>query len=149
MPFFMADNYCMSATLEFYTCYTLVDITNTGVIKVPTGQTHDLQRNQQRNWETLLQVLSLRTQPMMIDLPKMTEVAMVAMKFGSQYGGIQRVWQFSFAAEYAGIYSVESLSQDTNQVPCIDRLDETIQLPLPIFSTTSDYCNTYFVPGRI
>ena len=46
------------------TCATLIDITNTGVIK---GQSDA--RDQQRNWETVLQCIGLRTQPQNIKEP--------------------------------------------------------------------------------
>ena len=46
--------------VELFNCYTLVDITYTGVIR----SEYDIKlRNQQRNYETLLQIVGLHTQP--------------------------------------------------------------------------------------
>ena len=41
--------------------YTLVDITETKMIRDLDGK--ELERNQQRNWETVLQCIGLRAQP--------------------------------------------------------------------------------------
>jgi len=61
----------MNRELQFYTGYTLVDITATGVTRYRPDQ--EFERNQHRNWETVLQTLGLRTQPMMIEGPIVTE----------------------------------------------------------------------------
>ena len=74
--------------LEFYTCYTLFDITNTGIIMpynsnlsamfldtanqpVYNEKTWDRSRNQQRNWDTMVQIISMRAQPMILQSAKM------------------------------------------------------------------------------
>ena len=44
----------MNRELQFYTGYTLVDITATNVTRYRPDQ--EFQRNQQRNWETVLQL---------------------------------------------------------------------------------------------
>ena len=46
-----------------YQIYTTVDITPTGVVstKYKNVNNYELKRNQQRNYDTLIQVLSLRT----------------------------------------------------------------------------------------
>ena len=49
-------------TLYRYYAYTLIDITETNVLTQSAEQ--QKQRNQQRNWETINQLLSLRAQLM-------------------------------------------------------------------------------------
>jgi len=59
VPFLLTINTCMEPVI---TAFTLVDVTATGIIK---GES--LLRDQQRNWETVLQVLGLKTQPIIIN----------------------------------------------------------------------------------
>ena len=73
-------------------------------------------RNQQRNWETLLQMISLRAQPVIVRYPEVTH---------SQ-------WTFEFEVESAGVYSstanensVDILLAECNDIPMIVNLTET------------------------
>ena len=52
-------------------CYTTIDITETGVKHVFQGSSeeHRSKRNQQRNWETFIQVISLRTHVEILSKP--------------------------------------------------------------------------------
>jgi hypothetical protein len=93
-----------------YMCQTLFDITATGttghckpsrmpyhdragqIIHDQTSWNHS--RNQQRNWETLTQILSLRTQLFDLTDP-------VADQTGTR-------WMFEFETETDGIYGPES-----------------------------------------
>ena len=110
---------------------TLFDCSNTGVTghfqygKLPfndrTGAVISNEndwhraRNQQRNWETILQIISLRAQPINItDTVK-----------------IDNAWQFEFEVESAGVYSVngdvhniDSLYTDCSGVPMVINLSE-------------------------
>jgi hypothetical protein len=54
--------------MESYRLYTLVDITQTNVSR---GPGNDLKRDQQRNFQTLIQTLGLRTQPLNVTQPIM------------------------------------------------------------------------------
>jgi len=110
-------------------CRTLFDCTATGVTghmrssDLPfvdaAGQTVDNQlawnrsRNQQRNYETLIQLISLRTQP----------INVTATDQNQQY------WQFSFETENESVYgsgpdAFENLLQDCAGVPTITNLGE-------------------------
>jgi hypothetical protein len=105
-------------------CRTLFDITATGVVghfkssRVPfrdrAGQNIQNEidwnraRNQQRNWETLTQLISLRTQ--IIDV------------VGPQK--IDSEWEFEFGSETPDVYGtpddpVSVLREDSNGVPMI------------------------------
>lgn len=86
-------------------------------------------RNQQRNWETLIQLLSLRTQPMQLSDPKVVG-QIPDQDFGSHYRGSQRIWTFEFAVESPMIFhangdEVALLHSDSEQVPMIMGLTET------------------------
>ena len=99
--------------MKFFTGVTLVDITATGVIRHVAEQ--ELERNQQRNWETILQIISLRTQPMNLSATTVND----------------HVWEFTFEVEAAGVYSVNSdvnnmdtLLQECNGIPMVINLTE-------------------------
>lgn len=110
-------------------CRTLFDCTTTGVTgnlrpsNLPfvdaAGQPVDNQlawnrsRNQQRNYQTLIQLISLRTQP----------INVTATDQNQQY------WQFSFETENENVYgsgtdAFENLLQDCVGVPMITNLGE-------------------------
>lgn len=112
-------------------CKTLFDCSVTGITghyraaQVPfkdrasqlitDQETWNRSRNQQRNWETLLQVLGLRTQPNILVEPYCRD----------------GVWYFEFETASEGIYDipgntdpVAGLLQDCSEVPMVLNLDE-------------------------
>lgn len=122
---------------------TLVDITPTGVIRSNTND-HSLQlkRNQQRNFETVLQVLSLRTQPHISKWPCSKHKAttqIIKQFFGEVYHDKEHsMWTFYFTADHPESYNtsageLEGLRHDFEQVPIITGLSETANFMLPIF----------------
>lgn len=130
-----------------YQGHTLVDITNTGVTKYSVDKEH--QRNQQRNWETVVQILGLRTQLMRMELTDILNVNLNKYNFGRMYAGKHKIWVFEFDVEYQDIYRIGTddfkiLIDDFTQIPIITKLDETITPTLPIFYSNSDNKNIYF-----
>ena len=131
-----------------YRChgYTLVDITNTGVTKYNKGQ--EKYRNQHRNYETLIQLLSLRTQIFSLT-QKSFESDVSDYEFGAHYTGHHMIWSFTFDVEYKDVYNKDGcpfgiLLEDFSQVPVIVGLTETASFPLPIFYTKSEFKNVHF-----
>lgn len=133
-----------------YVCQTLFDITATGVTghfkvtRMPfvdqAGQTITDQaawnrsRNQQRNWETITQILGLRTQLFDITVP-------VRDKSGTS-------WMFEFETETAGAFGPESdpteiLRVDANGVPMLLDLDNRRDL-VPVLRTHGPEQNIWF-----
>lgn len=119
---------------------TLIDITPTGVVR--SNGTQDLERNQQRNYETVLQVLGLRTQPHILLPPTVIDIAngLASRWFGETYHqcSVHRVWEFYFRADRTDAYAigdnkVGGLLQDFEQVPVVTGLTETARFILPIF----------------
>lgn len=139
----------MSTGLQFFTGYTLVDITPTRVIR--STDPDDVRRNQQRNWETVLQCMSLRTQPLHIQEPAIfEEVSTDVLKFGDYFQGKHTVWHWTWATENTGVYDLPgkplgALLQDFEQVPIICGLEETGRFMLPIFYPYGAIKNVYFV----
>ena len=112
-------------------CRTLFDCSRTGVTghfrlselpfcdcagqPVATFQDWTRSRNQQRNYETLLQIFGLRTQPQEISEPVCKD----------------QIWSFSFESENESVFSINgnpdglaALKQDCNGIPMMLRLTE-------------------------
>ena len=113
-----------------YVCQTRFDITATGVTGhckstrmpfydragqlIDTVQAWNRSRNQQRNWETIIQILGLRTQVFGLTTP-----------IQDQSG--QR-WMFDFETETQGVYGSEQdptavLRSDAEGVPMLRELN--------------------------
>jgi hypothetical protein len=138
-----------------YVCQTLFDITATGVTghyksaRIPfldrAGQTikneesWNRSRNQQRNWETLTQILSLRTQLFLLTDP-------VQDLTGTR-------WMFEFETESDGIYGSESdpvsiLRSDANGVPMLRELNNDPDIE-NVLVTEGARQNIWFAPISI
>jgi hypothetical protein len=133
--------------LRFF-CKTLFDITATGVTghfkssRIPfrdrSGKnivdeiTWNQARNQQRNWETLTQLLSMRTQIFEIEVPKKHH----------------EIWSFEFEVDTPGVFGtpehpVEMLLLDAEGIPMLLGLENTYDL-LPVLITDGEDQNIWF-----
>jgi hypothetical protein len=136
---------------RYVTGLTLVDITSTGVIHNRADR--EFERNQQRNWETVLQCIGLRTQPFDI-LEPVVKSMNVDDHFGEMYYGKQRVWCFTFTVEQLGVWdngqdALALLHKDFDEVPVIQGLSESARFILPIFYTQGAIKNIFFRFGRL
>jgi hypothetical protein len=124
--------------------YTLVDITKTDI----TQYTPELakMRNKHRNWETVVQVLGLRTQILNIRQFKTVNAELELFEFGNVYSGKHRIWSFEFDVEFGDLYGKnhEVLVKDFAQTPIILDLDETAKFLAPLFYTAGENKNIYF-----
>jgi len=107
--------------------------------KINTIDDWNFSRNQQRNWETILQVVSLKTQALDITNP----VIMTRED--------KKVWQFSFAIEHEDIYNdgidkLGLLKQEVHGVPMIIGLNETYSegFLMPYLLATGENQNIMF-----
>lgn len=128
--------------------FTLVDVTKTDITKYT--QELERMRNKQRNWETVMQVLSLRSQIMAVRQLKTESVDLANYQFGEKYAGKQRVWSFEFEVEFENLYLQDHdpysvLKNDFSHTPIILGLDETVQPPMPLFYTAGPDKNIYFM----
>lgn len=119
-----------------YTCYTLFDIIDKG------------NRSQVRNWNTIVQVISLRTQPFIIKFPDFVIDDLSNYNFGSHYKGEAKVWSFEFEIEHPYLFEdnedpIANLKSDTDLVPLVD-YNNFIQPPKCLL-TSSSLCNIYYV----
>jgi hypothetical protein len=145
VPFFLAINIDMK---QSFVLATLIDITDTGEVRGNSKQ-----RDQQRNWETVIQVLSLKTQPIIIEGPdridnidfqKQTGVLKFFGEFYKELSGTQSFWAIKFTSEQNDIYSIDQLYEDFEQVPIILGLDETARFMLPLFHSYGALKNIHF-----
>ena len=138
--------------MKFYTGITLVDITATGVTRHSPGL--ELERDQQRNWETVLQVIGLSAQPLLVDGPYCNEYNLDEVTvFGEMFTGVQKVWHFSFGVEHEDVFllngdHVGKLDKDFSQVPIVVGLTETAKFMLPIFYPYGAIKNIYFMKSK-
>jgi hypothetical protein len=139
--------------MYFYTGVTLVDITATGVIR--QNSQNEISRNQQRNWETVLQCIGIKAQPQHIDGPYVQELEVDETSYFPEiYFGKQRCWIFSFGVEHEDVFLVDTdpvgaLDQAFAKVPIICGLEETARFMLPIFYPYGSIKNICFMKGRI
>ena len=130
-----------------YRAYTLIDITETNVLTQSVEQ--QKQRNQQRNWETINQLLSLRAQLLEFNYLSMVSADIAEYAFGVNYEGTHNIWSFDFAIEHEDVYVLNHdkfgvLKDDFKIAPIILGLDETATPPLPLFYASGADKNIYF-----
>jgi hypothetical protein len=126
---------------------TLVDITKPPVSR--PGQGSFLEQNQYKNWITLQQCIGLRSIIEFDEQPKSEIVDIKGLGFGNRYKGQHRVWTFEFRPDRTMSYDNEKgnpiglLFDDVNNVPIIEKLNETINIKQAVFDLESpQYKNT-------
>lgn len=144
---------------HWFTVYTLVDITKTDVLTnshvILKDTDTNFKRNQQRNWETVKQVLGLRAQPIDITKPITVVANSKEFSFGTEYAKKkQTIWKFSFCVEHADVYNIDNnavagLEEDFNKVPVILGLTETAKPPVAIFYSDGPSKNICFMFGKV
>jgi hypothetical protein len=138
-----------------FACQTLFDITATGVTGHCRAQRMPFQdnagrlisdqeswnraRNQQRNWETLLQILGLRTQLFDVTDP-------ILDRTGTR-------WMFEFESDREGAFGSESdpilvLREDAAGVPMLRELNNDPDID-PFLVTSGPRQNIWFAPISI
>lgn len=139
----------LTGDIEYFTAYTLVDITDSGVTNPNSGDTDGY--NQAQNLNVLLQVISLRAQPIVVSITKRETQDMADYSFGSGYTGTQTIWITKFATEYKGAWAGNGnntyhLDQDCDGVAITTGLDDTATLAENAFNTTDAVNkNLYFM----
>jgi hypothetical protein len=138
------------------TCFTLFDITRTGVLNRarPSDDVTDVnlwlsQRASQCNLDTILQVISLRAQPDNPTNPSCENIELSKCDFGNQYKGFAKVWRFEFEVQNASVFDdgndpLGSLYNDCQGVPMVSTANQINKLDL-ILDTTKEKGNIYFV----
>lgn len=133
-------------SMIWFEAFTMVDITNSKESKIFNSQ-----YKQQQNLNTLVNTISLRSQP--IDPKVIIKMAqsMDDYKFGRLYEGVHTVWCLSFSIEHSGVYDkykkddLYFLKNDSDGVAIINNLEETIDVNSNCFETLdARISNLYF-----
>ena len=143
----------MSFTVE---CYTLFDITNTGVLNRHKPDMENIElwkhkRNTQCNFDTILQAISLRSQPENITIP---EKKLIDLKNNEMFGflfendDLVPYWHFNFTVAhssvfYDGVNELGALFTDCDGIPMIKCGSEWDKLP-SFLDTSEEVRNIYF-----
>ena len=141
------------------TCYTLFDITPTGVVnrnrpiedEEIASWLH--KRNTQCNFDTVLQAISLRSQPEITRIPEKTQIRFddftdFGFLFEQQEDELYDCWSFDFQIQHASVFNdgvndLGALYSDCDTVPMIKT--DTVWDKLPAFLDTSvELKNIYF-----
>lgn len=128
--------------LDFYTCVTLIDITKTDAVRhynpsmEESKSDYNLKRNQHRNYQTMVQLISLRSQPIYLSDPvKFINRDLSDVELGTNYDN-ETFWSFSFGYEQVDLFITPdhpfgALLEDMNNVPIILNLMETADIQEP------------------
>ena len=123
---------------------TLVDITQTGQNKF---RSHDrLLINQQANWNTFFQVLSMRINPLFYGGPTVEKRTLENGEFGSDHDPAEEhnVWTFKFDSERDGALTPSLLTDDFDLIPVINNLNESTINNSDAFRTNGTAQNIVF-----
>ena len=128
--------------IEYFTVFTLVDISDSGVFDPNAGSAYE----QAQNLNALLQAISLGSQPVLTSVEKIVAADADDFEFGTDFTGAHNVWILRFANERHGSITVEGLTRDVGGLPVYDDLDETAVFDTNVFETTdAAQKNVYFI----
>lgn len=141
------------------TCYTLFDITQTGVLnrqRTPLDEDQETwlyRRNTQCNFDTILQSISLRSQPEVTTTPVQFKVEFDKVEyFGYLFNQVENeqynCWTFDFSVQHPSVFSdgiteLGHLYNDCDGVPMIKCGTEWTKLP-SFLDTSDELRNIYF-----
>lgn len=113
---------------------TLLDITETKKHKHSSYDKSEI--NQQSNFMSFFNCLSMRFNPYYDNSPSVEEIDIKDLGFGSDYTGKQRVWTFEFSLETAtSATDHATLVADFDLIPLIPGLTESISKNNNMFRT--------------
>lgn len=123
-----------------YEIKTLVDITQTGARRGDKLYHY----KQQQNYMSLLNTISLRSNPTFIKLDAQ-KVDIGNSGFGSKYKNKAKVWTWTIEFEALHSHNPFFMRRDLNLVPIFNGLDETVKFPKQCFVTEGEYTNIIFL----
>lgn len=128
-----------------YTAYSLIDLTST---RVTNSKSKDIiGYNQEQNYNVFLQLLGMRSQPIIYTQKILLKQQLSNYEFGSQYTGEHTVWKIDFSTEYEGAWCkgddmTYHLHYDSHDAPITSGLHETADVGKSINTLT--HPNLYF-----
>ena len=103
----MASSETLSGNIEYYTLFTSLDITQTG----------DYTNNSQKDFESVVQVIGLRAQPVVMNDP--VALSGVGNLVLENYGAPSITgagWIFKFAFERTDVHTITTLTDELNGI---------------------------------
>lgn len=103
----MGSSEVLSSNIEYYSLFTKLDITSTG----------DFTDNTQKDFESVVQVIGLRAQPVVMNSP--VAVNGVGAQVLENYGAPSITgagWIFKFAFEREGVHTIDTLKDELNGI---------------------------------
>ena len=103
----MGSSEVVSGNIEFYTLFTSIDLTRTG----------DYTDNTQKDFESVVQVIGLRAQPVVMNNPVALNGA--GANVLENYGAPTLTgagWIFKFAFEREGVHTIDTLKNELNGI---------------------------------
>ena len=103
----MGSSETLSGNIEFYTLFTSLNITRTG----------DYTDNTQKDFESVVQVIGLRAQPVVMNNP--VALSGTGAQLIENYGAPSLTgagWIFKFAFEREGVHSIDTLKDELNGI---------------------------------
>jgi len=113
---------------------TIVDVTQTHARK---GVDDSKAIKQQANFNTLYNVIGLRSNPTEFDIT-IDKVSLTGFGFGNKYKGKHNVWTVDFTIEQDKSLTLDMLETDFDLVPFIPGLDDTVDHSPAVFTTLSN-----------
>lgn len=122
-----------------YTAYTLIDITNSGETRIKHN--NSVKYYQQQNFNTLIQSIGIRSQPVNPSVRQLLAQDIVKYGFGKRYRGLHTVWRLDFSIEHTDVFKFNNielyhLMNDCDGVAIITKLEETAEINSRCFETT-------------
>ena len=127
-----------------YFAYTTVDVTQTNVRTKTQEDDWCVHRNQQRNLDTFVQALGLRSQPLNVQVDCIVGRP-TKFGLGSNLPEVATIWEISFDIEHDQVFGqdCELALKDLNYVPIINGLEETEPAFPPVFQSTGTFKNVH------
>lgn len=103
----MGSSEVLSSNIEYYTLFTSLDITRTG----------DFSDETQKDFESVVQVIGLRAQPVVMNNP--VPLNGVGQNLLENYGAPSITgagWIFKFAFEREGVHTIDTLKDELNGI---------------------------------
>jgi hypothetical protein len=123
-----------------YRIITLVDITRTDAKK---SDSNDFKIKQQQNFNSLRQTIELRSN---VEWYRDPEKRNGSLPYPFEGKANHWIWEFDVERDDVFLSDTDPaglLKQDLNNVPVINRLEETIDLDPPAFKTAGEHFNTF------
>ena len=103
----MGSSEVLSSNIEYYSLFTTLDITRTG----------DFADNTQKDFESVVQVIGLRAQPIIMNNPvPLNGIGQNVLENDGAPSITGAGWIFKFAFEREGVHTIDTLKDELNGI---------------------------------